>query len=403
MAEVAEQIISTPEELAACCAGLAGCSRIGFDTEFVGEQTYHPCLCLVQVATTERLFLIDPLSAGPLDAFWRLLLDPARLVVVHAGREEVRLCRLWTGQVPASLFDLQLAAGLVGLPYPLGHGTLVRQLLGVPLAKGETLTEWRHRPLTPAQIRYAFDDVRYLLLAQERLAERLERLGRLDWAAEEFARLSTVWSPENPAVEERWRKLRGLGSLDRRKLAVVRALFLWREEEAARTNRPARSLARDDLLIEIARRNPTHSRDLHVVRGLPRRDLDAIVRVVQEARALPLEQCPPALDREQDPPQVGLVASVLLAVLADQCARERLAANLVATTSDVKDLVRARVNGEPDPPSALTQGWRARHILPELHALLEGRRSLRVADLGSETPFGYDDRPESVSTGERGV
>src|SRR4051794_40631004 len=157
--DVIEEVIESPEQLAACCAFLQTCPHIGFDTEFVGEDTYHPSLCLVQVAAPGRLFLIDPLTAGPLDAFWQLLLDPLRVVVVHAGREEVRLCRHWGGAEPANLFDLQLAAGLVGLTYPLSHGAIVNQVLGVHLPKGETLTEWRHRPLTPAQIRYAFDDV----------------------------------------------------------------------------------------------------------------------------------------------------------------------------------------------------------------------------------------------------
>jgi ribonuclease D len=176
--DLPEQIVSTADELTACCEHLAACRRFGFDTEFVGENTYHPHLCLVQVATAERLYLIDPLAVGPLDAFWRLVVDPQNLVVVHAGREEVRLCRLWAGQTPGNFFDLQIAAGLVGLAYPLGAGSLINQLLGVQLAKAETLTEWRDRPLTAAQIRYAFDDVRYLLPAHERVAARLEAQGR---------------------------------------------------------------------------------------------------------------------------------------------------------------------------------------------------------------------------------
>src|SRR5438093_1364678 len=163
MSALPEEIVSTPEQLTACCAHLASHPHFGFDTEFVGEETYHPRLCLVQAAAPDRLFLIDPLSAGPLDAFWRLVVDPGRVTIVHAGREEVRLCRLWTGQTPGNLFDLQLAAGLVGLAYPLGHGALVSYVLRLQLTKGETLTEWRDRPLTRAQIRYAIDDVRYLL------------------------------------------------------------------------------------------------------------------------------------------------------------------------------------------------------------------------------------------------
>jgi ribonuclease D len=389
MSSITEEIISTPEGLAQCCDYLATCPVIGFDTEFVGEETYHPRLCLVQVATPERLYLIDPLATGPLDAFWRLLLDPARQVVVHAGREEVRLCRLWSGQAPANLFDLQLAAGLTGLPYPMGHGPLVGQVLGVRLAKGETLTEWRRRPLTPEQVRYAFDDVRYLLRVHERLAQRLKKLDREEWAAEEFARLARTGSIEEQAAGERWRKLKGLGSLDRRRLAVVRALYAWREERAAELNRPARTVVRDDLLVEVARRNPTRARDLQVVRGLQHRELDAIMAVVQEARALPLEECPVPAERDQDPAQLGIVSGVLIAVLADTCARLKLAQGLVASNNDVRELVRSRLAGEALPELPLTGGWRAGHVLPALVDVLEGRTLVRVADVGAEAPLGF--------------
>jgi ribonuclease D len=388
MSEVPEEIIATPEQLADCCTILERCTAIGFDTEFVGEETYHPRLCLVQVATRERLFLIDPLSVGPLDCFWRLIVDPARVVVVHAGREEVRLCRLWSGQAPGNLFDLQLAAGLTGLVYPLGHGSLVNQVVGARLSKGETLTEWRRRPLTPEQIRYAFDDVRFLLGAYDKLNARLARLERLEWAREEFDRLALVTGPEDQSVEERWRKLKGTGSLDRRKLAVVRALFQWREQRAAQLNRPARTVVRDDLIVEIARRNPTKARDLTVVRGLPNRDLDAIVEVVQEARQLPLEQCPAAAERIEDLPQLNLAANILIAVLGDLCARQHLAANLVASNTDIRAIVRAKLALEPLPQDVpLVRGWRSRHILPELLAILEGRRAVRIADLASEAPL----------------
>src|SRR5205823_7802163 len=166
------------------------------------------------------------------------------------------------------------------------------------------------------------------------------------------------------------------------RLAVVRALYNWREEVAGRTNRPIRSILRDDLIVEIARRNPSRERDLHVIRGLPRRDLEAILQAVQQARGLPPEECPAPAGREQDPPQVAMVTGVLNAVLGDLAARQRLAPNLVASTNDVKLLVRARLAGEPLPAeSALARGWRAEHVLPELLAVLEGRRLLRVADV----------------------
>src|SRR5215471_10459332 len=128
MQEILEQIVTQPEELPELCAHIAAARRFGFDTEFVGEHTYHPHLCLIQVATADRIILIDPLSVGPLDAFWELVVDPANEVIVHAGREEVRLCRLWSGRTPGNLIDLQIAAGLLGLPYPMGHASLVSQV-----------------------------------------------------------------------------------------------------------------------------------------------------------------------------------------------------------------------------------------------------------------------------------
>jgi ribonuclease D len=220
----------------------------------------------------------------------------------------------------------------------------------------------------------------------------LTKHGRLDWAREEFARLARAVNPDEPATEERWRKLKGVGSLDRRKLAVVRALYEWREERAAERNRPARTVVRDDLIVEIARRNPTRPRDLQVVRGLAHRDLDAIIEVVQAARQLSAEECPRPADRIDDPPQLNLVAGVLIAVLGDLCGRARLAGNLVAGNNDIRALVRARLAGEPIPGELpLAQGWRAEHILPELLAVLEGRRLVRVANVQAEAPLSYED------------
>jgi ribonuclease D len=392
--ELPEQVVTRSDELTACCEHLAATRLFGFDTEFVGEDSYHPRLCLVQVATPERLYLIDPLAEdiGPLDAFWKLVVDPANEVIVHAGREEVRLCRLWTGQTPASLFDLQPAAGLTGMVYPLGYGTLVNQLHGVSMSKGETLTEWRSRPLTKAQVRYAFDDVRFLLPVWDRLRTMLDRMGRLDWAKEEFGRLATLAVPED-TVQEKWRKLRGLGSLNRRQLAAVRELYAWREATAARINRPSRTIVRDDLLVEIAKRNPAKERDLHVLRGLPKRDLPAILRVVEEVWTLPQEQLPRVIDREQDVPQVNLVGAILTAVLADLCVRRRLAANMVASGADIRALVKARFQNQPLPAdSLLTQGWRAAHVLPDLLAVLEGRRGVRVGNLRAEAPLDFVDQ-----------
>lgn len=391
MNHLEEIVVADPQALVECCARLSENNHVGFDTEFVGEETYEPSLCLIQVSTADAIFLIDPLSAGPLNHFWRLLLDPARTVIVHAGREEIRMARRLGGQAPSNWFDLQIAAGLVGLSFPMGHGALVFHLLGIQLSKAETLTEWRHRPLTPSQLSYAFDDVRYLLPLWRKLDAQLESLNRRDWARQEFARFAAQAMPENagqPVVADKWRKLKGVGVLDRRRLALLREMFLAREAIAAQMNRPPRVLVRDDLLVELARRNPKSAAEVQVVHGMAKRFVVPMWEAIERARTLSSDQLPRVEEREQDPPQVGLVVNLLAAILNDFCSRERLAVALAATTSDLKDLVRAKMRKQtPSETNPLMTGWRKDFVLPILRDVLDGRRAVRISDVGSESPF----------------
>ena len=382
-----ERILNTSEELAGFLDKLAGMPCFGFDTEFIGEETYTPQLCLIQVATTDELVLIDPFSVGPLDEFWNLVADPKRTVVAHAAREEIRICKKQFGKLPGRLVDLQIAAALAGYGFSLSHGTLTQELLGIRLRKGETLTDWRKRPLTSQQVQYAFDDVRHLLPMWETLSSALNELGRMNWAEEEFAGLVRRSVADEPGVE-RWRKLSGITNWDRRRLTTIRALYQWRDAKAARQNRPVRTVVRDDLLVEIVRRNPKSAHDLEVLRGLHHREIPEVLEVVREARALPIEEAPQATQFEIDPPQVALLAGLLNAVLGNLCCRLRVAPNLVASSNDLKSLVRSQLNSAPPPEShPLASGWRAEAILPELLAVLKGQVCVRVANLGQESPL----------------
>jgi ribonuclease D len=381
-----ESLVTHPAQLAAALDHIAEMPLVGFDTEFVGEDAYRPELCLVQVSTAEQLFVIDPYECGPLDEFWELLLDPERVTVVHAGREDIRMCYFQTGRPPAKVFDLQIAAGLVGMTYPIGYAGLVHDLLRQRMQKGETLTDWRKRPLTPAQVRYAYDDVKYLLPAHKKLTERLKRHRRLEWAEEEF-RSATKRAIADDATIERWRKIKGIGALDRRGLAVAREVYGWRDKFAEKLNRPPRFLMRDDLLIEIAKRGPTTVEQLNAFRGLPRGQEEPIVEAVRRAKALPPEACPEPEVRDNDPPNVTLLGSLLGVVLNDFTGRNRLAANLVSSNSDLRAVVRSKVYDEPLPDVPLCRGWRAKHVLPELLALLSGDTAIRVANPKAHDPL----------------
>lgn len=387
MNESSEIVVTNSHELLACCEDVARNAVFGFDTEFIGEQSYRPQLCLIQVATPERLYLIDPIVVNDLTPFWDLVANPDQTTVVHAGREEIRMCAHQLGRPPANVFDVQIAAGLVGVGYPVSHASLVHQILKVRLVKGETLTDWSRRPLTKQQIRYAYDDVRYLLALHAKLLSRLKDMNRLEWAIEEFQSLQSR-SLETDPEREPWRKLRGLGGLDRTQLAIVREIFNWREIRAGLINRPARYILRDDLIVEIARRLPENERELTVMRGVTRHDLTGLLAAIERGRTMIAENCPVPLERDSDQPQVGLLTNFLSAALGSYCMQEKLTLALATTTQEIKSIVRARLMNE-EPPSglALTRGWRAMHILPLILDLLEGRRRVRIGHLDSMAPL----------------
>ena len=151
--------------------------RFAYDSEFIGELTYHPKLCVIQVASAERVALIDPLADVDLTPFWELLCDPAVEKIVHAGDQDIEPVVRHLGRSPANFFDTQIAAGFCGLPYPVSLSKLVGELTGAKLGKGLTFTHWDQRPLSPMQLRYAADDVRYLPAVRAELGRRLDANG----------------------------------------------------------------------------------------------------------------------------------------------------------------------------------------------------------------------------------
>jgi ribonuclease D len=388
---VEERFIDEPGKLQEAVDHLAQAGIIGFDTEFVGEHSFHPELCLIQVATPDRLMLIDPQTAGPLDAFWDLLKTGQVLVVVHAGREEIRQCIRATGVAPLRCFDVQIAAGLVGLGHPLGHASLVNQLLGANLSKTETLTDWRTRPLTPQQVRYAYDDVRFLLPLFKKLRDKLARLERLEWAEDEFARLGVLATDESPSNKERWRKVKGASSLLPRQLAVLRELFAWRQEKAEQLNRPIRTLIRDEIMVDLIKRDPRSVQDLVGMRGLgiARRDLESLLQAIERGRQSPTDQHPRMPEKELDPPQVSVLIDFLQVILGHLALQMKLSPSLVCTVSDLRTVVKSALQESAPGTSLLDIGWRAKHIRPLLDAVLNGEYALRVGKLETSVPLEF--------------
>ncbi len=367
--------------------------RFAFDTEFVSEDTFEPVLCLIQVATESRLAVVDPLKVGDLSPFWDAVIDPAIEVVMHAAGEDLRICKLKTGTVPRRVFDVQIAAGLVGYGYPLSLGNLVHQSLKISLPGGETRTDWRRRPLSEAQLRYALDDVRHLLDLADLLEGRLDNLARRDWADDEFA--AFLDGIDHRAEEDRWRRLSGLHLLNRRSLELARRLSDWRVEDARRSNRPLRGVLRDDLLVAIAKRQPATRRDLEALRDFNRPQLlsraDEILAVIAQAQQVAPDQLPEHAGRHDDGPGLAMVVSLLAATLSQACAQAKVAVGLVGSSTDLKEMVRWYLEGRDEARSpGLLRGWRADICGRTLLDVLSGHRALRIVDPEADVPVALD-------------
>jgi ribonuclease D len=388
-----EPLITTTSDLEELVAHLRASGRFAFDTEFVSEETFEPVLCLVQVATRERLAAIDPLAVRDLSSFWEVVIDPDVEVVMHAASEDLRICRFQTGKVPRRVYDVQIAAGLVGFGYPLSLVNLIGQALGITVMGGETRTDWRRRPLSAPQLRYALDDVRYLLDLADSLSGLLADRGRTAWAESEFAHF--VDTIQNRVEEERWRRLPGLHQLGRRGLEIARRLAEWRHEEARRTNRPLRQLLRDDLLVAIAKRQPATRRDLEALRDFNRPHLlsksHEFLGVIAAAQAVPPDRLPEVPDRHEEGPGLTMVVSLLAAALSQCCAQHRVASGLVGASNDLKNLIRWHGQGRPeDRRPELAQGWRQEVCGATLLDVLSGRVALRVVDPQSDVPVALE-------------
>jgi ribonuclease D len=283
---------------------------------------------------------------------------------------------------PANVFDTQICAGFIGLPYPLSLLKLVNELAGVKLGKGLTFSHWDQRPLSPMQLRYAADDVRYLVLVREEIGKRLEAAGHADWAAEECA---NQCDPKLFTFDPRqqYLRVRGAGSLPPRNLAVLRELTIWRDAAARLNDVPPRAFLKDEIMIELSR-NPVKSIDkLDRVRGLPRpvesQHGARIVELTASAMSLPQSELPPVRDIEPSPAEKFRTDS-LWAVAQALCAGQSLDVAAVTNRQEINEFYQQFTTPtEAADSNRLLTGWRSQALGEPLLSILRGEAQVQLA------------------------
>lgn len=362
--------VDSPAAAEELITSLGRVERIAIDTEGASFHRFVDRIYLIQLSTRDVTAIIDPLTAGELPPLGALLADRSVEVVLHDADYDLRLLHQDYGWHPTNIFDTRIAAQLLGIP-AFGLGALLERFLGIKLEKKHQRADWSMRPLPQDMLQYAQEDTRYLLELRDLIGAELERMGRIEWAREEFELLEgTRWAAEDESLA--FMRMKGARDLTRRELAVLGELTRWRDAKAAELDRAVFRVMANEVLLELARTAPTREDQLTGIKGMPRslaqRASHEILEAVQRGLAVPEENLPryPKAARWQKDPDFDRRAAALKVardVAATRlqidpgvlCSRERIEAVARRNPATMEELAEIRE----------LRKWQARELGPD--------------------------------------
>lgn len=349
-------MIDNDDGMATFLSRIGAGTRIGLDTEFMRERTYFARLCLLQVALDgQQMACIDPLTIDSI-GLGRMLGNLDAEFIAHSAGQDIDVLSGATGFIPDTLFDTQIAAAFAGIGDQISYAALVNELLGVQLEKGETRTDWARRPLTTAQLDYAFDDVAHLHAVAEILTERLHRTDKLKWCLR--ACQEQVSNYRHAAVDQWINRFKQGPSVPIEDQSLLRELLLWRESEARSSDRPREWIIASNNLIAIAHMRPesmAHLREVgHLNDAQMRKYAHNLLKLVQNADKTLEDKViwPPRT--ELDANQKGALKE-LQKRLRQYCEDLEIFPTVIASRADLE----ARLLGRPN---RLDSGWRQEFV-----------------------------------------
>jgi ribonuclease D len=243
---------------------------LAFDTESNSLYVYKEQVCLIQVSVPGTDYLIDPLALDDISGLGPLLADPGVLKVLHGAEYDVSVLHRDFGFVLVNLFDTMWASRILGWEAH-GLGALLEEYFDVHMNKKYQRANWGLRPLPAAQLDYARLDTHYLLRLYDIQRRELDAQQRWPQARHRFSRLvKTRWEQKEFNPDDFWR-LSGVRQLDDVGRGVLRELFLFREQQAHKENRPTFRVVSNKALVSLAEERPNQWRDLPKIKGVSHR------------------------------------------------------------------------------------------------------------------------------------
>jgi len=262
--------IENQQELEALAQELLSKKVVAIDTEADSFYHYFDKTCLVQIATRQRTYLVDPLTLGgpaELAPLGPVLASPDVRKIFHAAEYDIYVLKRDCGFSFTNLFDTMVSAQLLGYP-SIGLAALAERHFGVSLPKDEQRSDWSVRPLRDSQLTYAAADVTYLIPLAEKLERELRKAKRLSWAEEEFEALVHRQWPEREFDKLGYLRIKGAKALDPESLSVLRELYLVRDKRAQEIDRPPFKVLSNRALFELSQQRPDSESKLGAIKGV---------------------------------------------------------------------------------------------------------------------------------------
>lgn len=348
------RLIETISELERLAEQLSGERLIAADTEAAGYHRYDDSLCLVQISTREETWLLDTLALGSLNPIAELFADPDIEILFHDADFDLRLLDRDFGVYVRGLFDTKIAARFTGAR-SFGLASMLEDELGLKLKKKYQRADWAKRPLPEEMLEYAAMDTRYLPELRDILKARLEEMGRLGWAEEEFRIAEqTGWEP--PDDEElAYLRLKNTRDLSPRSRAALREIYDWREDVARKRDVASFRVLNNDTLVAVAREMPGDMDELEAVARLSKGNAQrwgaALLAGLDRARSLPEDELPERPSPPRRPPrdpEVDQRADRLKAVRDAAADRLELDRGFLMPRWQLEEIARAQPSDEEE-------------------------------------------------------
>ena len=333
------QIIDNQNKLDNFILNLQSETVIGFDTEFVREQTYWPDLCLIQIATENDQFIVDIKSKLNFDCLWDIIKNPKIVKLIHSCKQDIEAIYFLSGRVVTPIFDTQMAAMFCGFKDSISYAQLVKEILDIDLDKDLQYSDWSERPLNKGKCEYAINDVKYLRKIYLHLQKKLSISEKKKWLYEEMAILSRPPSVISKNLESKEELLKK----DFSEKELIDRLRELRENIAILANIPRKRILSDTNINTLLEQKPNDLECLKNILGenkyvLEDKYLNKIIEVIKK-KPNKNNNINKPINTKLSKQQKSTV-SELNKILKNISEEHKICTHLIATQNDLKNLVR---------------------------------------------------------------